>query len=170
MSTRSRGSGPFYLPRLLDALAGIEYIIVGGVAGTLHGSPRVTFDLAIVPDSDIPNVERLSRAVMQLAATIREHGERRLPLTPQLLADSAASAVGGQVRLRTMYGPLDVLWRLHDGRGYRELAPHSVLLSDTEREVRVLQVSALIEIKEAIGRPRDLEDAGYLRAILRRSD
>jgi len=35
--------------------------------------------------------------------------------------------------------------------------------------VRVLQVSSLIEIKEAIGRPRDIEDARYLRAILKRT-
>jgi hypothetical protein len=36
MSTRSRGSGPFDLIQLLDALAGVQYIVVGGVADTLH--------------------------------------------------------------------------------------------------------------------------------------
>jgi len=130
MSTRSRGSDPFDLPKLLDGLASVEYIIVGGVAGTLHGSPRVTLDLDIVPNTSAPNVERLGSALTQLAATIREPGERRLPVSPRLLTESAASTVGGQLRLRTRYGPLDLLWRLHDGRGYRELEPHSVLLSD----------------------------------------
>ena len=50
MPTRSRGSGPFDLTRLLDELAGVDCIVVGGVAGTLHGSPRPTLDLDIVPD------------------------------------------------------------------------------------------------------------------------
>jgi hypothetical protein len=81
MSTHSRGSDRFDLPLLLDALAGVDYIIVGGVAGTLHGSPRVTFDLDIVPDRAETNVERLDVALTRLGARIREPGQRRLTVS-----------------------------------------------------------------------------------------
>jgi hypothetical protein len=169
MSTRSRSSGPFDLTQLLDALEGVDYIVVGGVAGTLHGTPRVTFDLDIVPETSAENLEHFAAALARLDATIREPGNRNLPVSERLLADSARAALGGQVRLRTRFGPLDILWRLHDGRGYRELKEHSVTLSDEERQVHVLNIDSLIEIKEAAGRPRDLEDVRYLKLILERT-
>lgn len=168
MPTRSRASGPFDLLELLDTLRDVELIVVGGVAGALHGTPRVTFDLDIVPDTRAPNVARLARALAALEARVREPGSRHLEVGHQLLSESAAAALGGQLRLRTRYGPLDVLWRLHDGRGFDALLPLSEILSDSERQIRVLSIQALIEIKEAAGRPHDLEDARYLRAILKR--
>jgi hypothetical protein len=164
---RSHGSGPFDLTRLLDGLETVDYIVVGGVAGTLHGSPRLTFDLDIVPDPSEGNVERLAVALKQLGATLREPGNRRIALSKRILHESARVSVGGQLRLRTRFGPLDVLWRLHDGRGYAELLPHAVTLSDRERRVRTVDIDALIEIKKAAGRPQDVEDVRYLEYILR---
>lgn len=168
MPTRSRASGPFDLTQLIDGLAGVDYVIVGGVAGTLHGSPRLTLDLDIVPDSSAANVGRLAAALERLGATIREPGHRHLPVSAALLHDGAHAAVGGQLRLRTRFGPLDVLWRLHDGRDYRELSRRSVILSDDERRVRVVDLDALIDIKEAAGRARDREDVAYLKRIRQR--
>ena len=101
MSTHSPGSGPFDLTRLLDGLQGVDYIVVGGVAGTLHGVPRGTFDLDIVPDPREDNIERLATALTGLQATVREPAERGLSVSKRLLSESAASAVGGQLRLRT---------------------------------------------------------------------
>lgn len=66
MPTRSSGSAPFDLVRLLDALADVELIVVGGVACALHGSPRVTFDLDVVPCSSPENLSRLEAALREL--------------------------------------------------------------------------------------------------------
>lgn len=173
MSTRSRGSGPFDLIRLLDGLASVSYIVIGGVAGTLHGSPRLTLDLDIVPDPAEPNVRRLAAALGGLGATVRDPGRRRLAATLDLLLETARAAAGGQLRLRTDAGPLDLLWRLHDGRGYAELLPLSMEVSDDERRLFVLGIDALIEVKRAAGRARDREDVAYLtriRARTRRPD
>ena len=67
----SRSSAQFDLIALLDALAAehVEYIVVGGVAATLHGSPRMTFDLDIVPEASKVNAERLARALGRIRAT-----------------------------------------------------------------------------------------------------
>lgn len=51
---------------------------------------------------------------------IRDLTERRIEPSP------AALGGRGQVQLLTDLGPLDILGRLHDGRGYEELAPRSV--------------------------------------------
>ncbi|MFI5396209.1 MAG: hypothetical protein ACHQ9S_11820 [Candidatus Binatia bacterium] len=165
----SKASKPFDLLRIFDALAGVNYIVVGGVAATLHGAPRLTFDLDIVPDPSPANIERLAAALQRLEAYVREPGDRHIPASRQLLMESAHAAAPGQLRLRTQYGPVDILWRLHEGRGYRELESDSVVLSDTERQIRVLGIETLIAVKEAAGRPRDRQDSEYLQLILRRS-
>ncbi len=165
MSAASRGSGPFDVVRLLEALAAVRYIVVGGVAATLHGSPRLTMDLDIVPDAEATNISRLAAALVSIEAMVREPGGRRLIVDGQMLAATAHASRGGQLRLRTHHGPLDILWRLHDGRGYAELAPDSVVMSDAERTMRVVTLDALIAIKCAAGRARDRLDVDILSRI-----
>ena len=167
----SRGSGPFDLIALLEALdvEHVEYIVVGGVAATLHGSPRMTFDLDIVPEASRVNAERLARALGRIGAVIRDPDHRALPVTVDLLIATMRSPQGGQLRLSTDSGPIDVLWRLHDGRGYGELLTHSVTRSDDERSILVVDIPELVEIKRAAGRPQDLLDVQTLEAILERT-
>jgi hypothetical protein len=150
---------------LLDALASVEFIVVGGVAATLHGGPRLTLDLDIVPSSSPANVSLLGERLVGLDAVVREPGSRRLRMTPSLLRAAIESLQGGQLRIRTRLGPLDILGRLHDGRGYDELFDGSVVLSDDEREVRVIGIDDLIAVKTGAGRPQDLEDVRYLQQI-----
>jgi hypothetical protein len=166
---RSDDSDPFDIVGLLDALDGVDFIVVGGAAVTLHGGPRLTFDLDIVPASAEPNVRKLGTALQDLGAVVREPGNRRLPLTMELLISSRTAEPPGQLRLRTTRGPLDVLWRLHDGRNYETLVGDSVILSDDEREVRVIGIGDLIEVKVGAGRPQDLEDVRYLERIRTRT-
>jgi hypothetical protein len=168
MPRRSERSEPFDLLALLDALEGIEYVVVGGVAAALHGAPRLTFDMDIVPATDPRNLERLLRALKALGARVCEPGPRRLQVAKRLLTESCAA--WRQLRLRTRFGPLDLLWRLHDGRGYREIVGESVILSDRERRVRVLGIEALIQIKEAAGRLQDRQDVEYLKLIRGRTE
>jgi len=67
-----------------------------------------------------------------------------------------------------MAGPLDILWRLHDGRGYRDLVGRSCLLTEDELRVRVIGLDDLIEVKTAIDRPQDRAALPYLQEIRRR--
>lgn len=167
----SRGSAQFDLIALLDALdmEHVEFIVVGGVAAALHGSPRMTFDLDIVPHASPVNAERLARALARLRAVVRDPAERALPVTIDLLLATMRSPQGGQLRVGTDSGPIDVLWRLHDGRGYAELLAHSVMRSDDERSILVVDLPELVEIKRAAGRPQDLLDVESLEAISRRT-
>ena len=49
----------------------VEYVLVGGLAGVLHGSPAMTNDADIVPSKDDDNLERLADALRALDARIR---------------------------------------------------------------------------------------------------
>lgn len=163
----SRGSAPFDLVALLDALAAeqVEYLVVGGVAASLYGSPRLTFDLDIVPRGSARNITRLQRALTAIHATIRDPAERILPITGDLLTAALRFPSGGQLRIVTDVGPIDILWRLHDGRAYDDLLADSTVQSDDERTVRVIGKQDLVQVKRAVGRPQDLEDVRYLERI-----
>ena len=156
---------------ILNRLRDVEYMVVGGFAAVLYGAPTITGDLDIMPHAEEENIARLGGVLATLHTVIREPRStgRRLEVTADLLKQTAAGAAfGGQVRTRTAAGPLDILWRLHDGRGYRDLVGRSRLLTEGELRVRVMGLDDLIEVKTAIDRPQDRAALPYLQEIRRR--
>lgn len=71
------------------------------------------------------------------------------------------------MQLVTDLGPLDILCRLHDGRGYEDLAPRSIMLEAGELQIRVIDLPTLIQIKGSTGRARDRIVVPILLALLR---
>ena len=152
------------LGELISALCagGLDFIIVGGAAAVLHGAPVTTLDLDIVPEQSGANVARLLEVLRALDTRVRDPAGRDLRPNDSLLSGA------GQVLLTTRLGPLDVLCRLHDGRGYPELLPAVVELTDENRRIRVLGLPELIAIKSKTGRSRDQLVVPILLALLRR--
>lgn len=74
------------LERLIDALVAeqVDFVIIGGVALVLHGSPRVTQDLDICYGRTPGNLERLAAVLHPYHPTLRG-APRDLPF--QLDAD-----------------------------------------------------------------------------------
>ena len=72
----------------------------------------------------------------------------------------------GQLRLRTSLGPLDILLRLPDGRGYDDVLPRSVELAADGIRVRLIDLPALIELKANTGRAPDRTPVPVLVALL----
>jgi len=150
------------LEALLRAIAdaGVEAIVVGGAAAVIHGAPITTQDLDIVPRLDEGDAARLLALLTSLEARFR-------PVLPGRDIAPAAEHLtgGGQLNLITRYGPLDVLCRLHDARGYHQLLPTSHEVSEGSLRVRVVDLDALIEIKRSTGRQRDLLVVPILEAL-----
>jgi hypothetical protein len=144
--------------------AGVKFIVVGGAAAVIHGAPVTTQDLDIVPEQDDAGVARLLGALRQLDARFRPVRADR-DISPEELHLRGE----GQLNLITNHGPLDVLLRLHDSRGYRELLPHSIEIIDEGLPIRVIDLNTLIEIKRSTGRARDALVVPLLIAIRDRS-
>ncbi len=140
--------------------AGVEFIVVGGAAAVLHGAPVTTLDLDIVPRRSPDNLARLEALLSTLDAIVREPGDRRIHPTAAQLES------GGQLNLSTRLGPLDSLGTLHDGRGFEELLPHTVRLTDGEITLVVLDLASLIEVKRTTGRAKDRLVVPVLLALL----
>lgn len=150
------------LAALIDALlaGSVEFIVIGGAAAVLHGAPTTTLDLDIVHRRTPQNVERLALVLEQLDAMHRDLAGRVIRPTRDALAGD------GQLNLSTHQHPLDPLCRLHDGRGYDELLPHSIVLTDGDREIRVVDLETLITIKASTGRAKDRLVIPLLGALL----
>ena len=136
---------------LLDAE--VSFIVVGGAAAVIHGAPINTRDLDIVPRLLGDDAPRLVAALTALDARFRPilPGRDIAPTVEHVLAR-------GQLNLTTRLGPLDVLGRLHDGRGFDELEAH------------VIDLATLIEIKRSTGRVRDHLAVPILEALRKQTE
>ena len=139
---------------------GVPFVIVGGVAARIWGSPTVTRDVDICAARDAENLERLAAALTELGATLRGVDDD----VPFLLAARTLEA-GGNFTFSTRRGPLDVLAYPAGVDGYDELVAHArpVMLGDLE--VLVADLQDLITMKTAAGRPKDRVEVEILRAI-----
>lgn len=80
---------------------------------------------------------------------------------------SAATLRSGlSFTLRTDLGELDLLGEVTGGGDYDALLPHTISASAFGATVRCLDLSTLIPVKRAAGRPKDFEAIAELEALL----
>lgn len=152
--------------RLLSALSngGVDYVLIGGVAGRLHGASRATDDLDIAPDASGGNLGRLVAALHGLDAVLVTGAgpDPSVPLDEELLFSRQV------LSLLTREGRIDLVWEPPGAAGYALLAAEGVPMTlDADGvtvEVTVASVAALIAMKSATGRAKDREVIAELRA------
>jgi hypothetical protein len=145
--------------------AGVRFIVIGGVAVGVHGFMRATKDLDIVPDPSAENMARLALLLVKLEARhvgLGDFSPDEFPFDP---TDPEQLAEGANFRLDTKHGPLDILqWvsGIDADLAYTELAPLAMTVRFRGTEIRVCSFDHLRAMKQAAGRPRDLEDLEQL--------
>lgn len=147
------------------AEAGVEFVVVGGVAAVVQGVPTTTFDVDVVHARTPENVARLLAFLPQIGARARGHapGTRLLP-GPEALAGP------GHQRLLTDFGALDLLGAIEDGLAYDDLLPFCTTVDIRGREVRTLGLAKLAELKGRSERPKDRLAALLMNDVLRSSE
>jgi predicted nucleotidyltransferase len=148
--------------RLLSALveAKVEFVVIGGVAATLHGSARLTADLDIVYGRSKENIRRMVAALGPLTPYLRG-APKGLPFH----LDVETVRAGLNFTLTTDAGPLDLLGEIAGGFDYGVLRKRSIVVELFGLRCRLIDLDALIESKMAAGRPKDLEVIAELEAI-----
>jgi len=139
------------LSALIEGLceAGIEYIIVGGLAAVAQGAPVTTFDLDIVHRQTEENIRKLLTFLKSISARLRRPDDKIIePRAEDLKAR-------GHLLLKTKYGPLDVLAFIEKGQGFEELFPKSSEIDFQEYKVLVLNLETILELKRDSKDPRD---------------
>ncbi len=138
----------------------VDFVIIGGVCGVLHGVPLVTFDLDVCCPFTHDSLRRIEASVKDL------HPYHRLAANklPFKLTEDIASRLKN-LYLQTDLGKLDCLGEVAGLGNFLEVMKNSASHKTSYGEFRVLTLDALIAAKEAAGRERDLAAVRLLRAI-----
>lgn len=146
----------------------VSFVIIGGIAGQLWGSPSLTGDLDICYARTPGDLERLAASLRALKARLRGPG---VPADLPFRLDAQTLERGDHFTLRTEAGDLDCLGTPAGTRGYEDVASEAVEVEFFGMPVQVVSLEQLMRMKRAAGRAKDraeLEILGALRDELER--
>ena len=148
------------------AATGVPYVVVGGTAVVLQGHARMTVDLDLVVDLQPDSVRRVLTALLELGM------QPRLPVDPYDFADPEIREQWRTQRNLTvfsLYDPSDPLREVdlfaQDPLPFADLVGQAGTVDVAGVPVPVASLEHLIAMKQAVGRPRDLEDVAALRRL-----
>jgi hypothetical protein len=138
----------------------VDFVIVGGFAGIVHGITIVTEDIDICCDFSKENLLRLQTALARLHPVHR--------MTPKKIKLNLTEKTCGQYKnlyLDTDIGQLDCLSFISGVGDFKEVKKASVPIEVEGTKFNVLNIDALIESKKAMKRDSDKQSIIQLEAI-----
>lgn len=143
---------------------GVEFVLIGGFAAALQGSPYPTNDVDITPKAGSANFTRLSQALTELEARVRAENTDPLPFSHD--ADSLAAVAVWN--LSTKYGDLDISQMPSGTSGYADLHRDAVRIRVRALDVPVASMNDIVRSKDAAGRNKDKLVLPVLRELAAR--
>ena len=140
----------------------VDFVVIGGVAATVHGSAAFTQDLDIAYAPDEANLDRLGTVLVALGARLRGVTDD-VPFVP----DGRTLRRTRVLTLETPDGLLNLLAEPDGAPVYAQLRERSLREELAGVTVRVASLADLIAMKKAAGRPKDLVAVEELEAIER---
>src|SRR5262245_51608508 len=142
-------------PRLLQIAEhlhhhGVQFMVIGGQAATLHGSPLPTLDVDLCYARTPENLRRLANALMELHPTLRG-----APPDLPFRLDAQSLALGSNFTFNTDFGALDLLGWVEPFGPFEKLLPKATRINLDTCEVLVIGLDDLIAIKRHINRAKD---------------
>jgi hypothetical protein len=152
------------IPSLLGRLAhaGIDFVVIGGVAVIAHGYERNTKDLDVCYSPDPDNLEKLGGVLVELDARLRGI-EEDIPFVP----DARTLRSMQILTLDTKEGGLDLLVDPHGSPGYAALKDNAERIDFDGFEILIASIEDLLSMKRAAGRSQDQTDIEALTTIQR---
>ncbi len=146
----------------------VAYVLIGGFAAAVHGSPLPTTDIDIVPQRADKNLERLARALVRLGAKIRTDTGP----VPTRIDAAFLSSMPFMLNLVTDYGDVDLTFEPAGPATTFEAwnARASDIAIAPAIVVRVAALHDVIASKRAAGRPKDIAALPYLESLAEERD
>lgn len=150
------------LPQLIEVLDrhAVDFIVIGGIAGIIHGSAYPTYDFDVLYARDAKNLDRMASALSELGVTLRG-----APADLPFQGDARTLAAGCNFTFESDHGRFDILGEAAGMRDY------DAIRADAKRDeaygmpIRVASIDDLIRMKRAAGRAKDKLMAEELIAI-----
>lgn len=145
----------------------VLYVVIGGFAAELRGSPYVTRDVDVTPARIRENLTKLAAALRELDAKLRIPDTEE-PLAIQL--DERPFEQGTTWTFVTKHGYLDIALLPDGTRGYDDLRCSATRghITDTVT-IFVAALADVVRSKEAAGREKDRAVLPILRQVLERT-
>ena len=124
---------------------GIEYILIGGFAGVVYGSSRLTRDVDFVYNRSPENIKKIVDALEEFHPYLRG-----APPGLPFLFDSSTLEQECNSTLTTDIGGIDLLGEIPGGN-FDSLKGDVVLFDVNKTNVRVISLIRLIQLKRASG-------------------
>jgi len=133
MPTGGRKPRSASLGEVLEGLleAGVDFILVGGLAAVIQGAPVTTMDVDIVHSQSAENISRLLAFLKSVEAVHRRLDDKLIEPKERDLSGK------GHVLLTTRIGPLDILGAIEGGKSYEELLEHTIEIDFRGHRLRV---------------------------------
>lgn len=160
---------PYRPDKILEVLErhGVLYVVIGGLAAQVHGSPYITRDVDVTPARDRANFVRLAASLRELEAMLRVPD---LDEPVEVPLDEHSFQQGTTWTYVTKHGNLDVALLPDGTRGYDDLRRDAGREQLTDSlAVMVASLADVIRSKEAAGREKDRAVLPALRQVLERS-
>lgn len=156
----------FRLTSLLRRLveAGVDFVVVGGVAVVVQANPRYTKDLDISYALDQGNLDRLGNVLIELQARLATI-EEDVPFVP----DGRTLRRTQILTLRTREGDIDLLAKPAGCPDYETLRERAEPIDIDGLRVLIASIDDLIAMKRAAGRPQDMIDIEALEVARERT-
>jgi hypothetical protein len=153
---------PFDPIPILDlfARAKIDFVVIGGVAGGVHGSSYPTFDVDLAYGRDPENLERIAGALRSVGAKLRG-----APDDVPFQLDARTLRAGANFTFSTALGSIDILADAAGAPSYERLKADATVIDVGGHQIRVASLDHLIAMKEAAGRIKDKLMATEYRTI-----
>ena len=151
------------IPRLREA--GVEFVIIGGVAASFHGVEGITTDLDVTAPMSLKSLQKLIESLSDLHPRFRMR-----PDLPIVTADNPQLRGIKNLYLITDLGQLDVLG-IVEGVGDYDAVLARAVDGDLGAEIgpcKVIDLDGLLAAKRTAGRPKDLPTIASLVVLRKR--
>jgi len=129
---------------------GVDFVLVGGMAGISHGSSYPSYDLDVVYARDRDNLARLVDALQDIGVRLRG-----APADLPFLLDAKTIENGSNFTFITPYGDFDILGHADGMPAYNELKAAAPVREILGLDIHVASIDHLIAMKRAANRPKD---------------
>lgn len=140
--------------------ASVRFVIIGGVALSIHGGDNVTFDVDISFARDPDNTEAIAKAVRVYHPRLRG-----IPAGLPFILDGQTIRNASALTLETDMGDLDLLAEPVGVDSFSGLYERSVIFEVEGIPVHVASLPDLAAMKRAAGRPKDLTHLMTIEAL-----
>jgi hypothetical protein len=139
----------------------IDFVLIGGFAGVVHGSTQVTRDLDVCALVTPTQIEKLRAVLKDLHPRHRMNPDFK----PSFLTDPKDLSSVRNIFLETDLGVLDIISEVTEVGDFEQVKKNSVEIDLFGHKCKVISIDALIKAKEKMGRPKDKMVVAELKAL-----